>query len=128
MVLDVIDGWEVRVFEPLGHALRNQGSKGFDHLQLWHPSAGVSLLTPSILTGHQFEVYPLADWKYSESNYGTLWQLVREVLHLTLPRPSVVETLLEVFTEVYEEGAGVDSGTHRVLVEGNIVPALLPSK
>ena len=88
----------------------------------------MSLLTPSILTGHQFEIYPLADWKYSESDYSTLWQLVREVLHLTLPKPFIVETLLEVFTEVYEEGAGVDSEPHRVLSEITLHPAFLPSK
>ena len=128
VVLDVIEGWEVRVFEPVGAVECSLRMKGFDHLQFWHPPAGFSMLTPSILTGQEFEVYPFAHRKYSCADYQALRQTVREALHLTLPSPFIVETLLEIFTEVYENGRGVDSGLSSSLIGTSGFPSLLPSK
>lgn len=59
--------WEVRIFE--GKKQRYFLPRGMGHLQLWHPAAGVSVLTPSRLTGGRYEVFPVDDWKAQASNY-----------------------------------------------------------
>lgn len=102
VLLDVIEGWEIRVFEPGSRMERYFSDCGFDHLQLWHASLGFSLLTPSRLTEGRFEVYPLADWKYSVSDYRVLKEIVRQTIQIELPRHQMIETLLEVFIECSE--------------------------
>ena len=107
VVLDVIDGWEVRVFEPGGLFDRYFKERGYDHLQLWHPPSGFSLLTPSRLTRNEFEVFPFANWKYGQSDYRVLHQTVRQAMHFSLPRPFLVETLMEVFIEAGSDDSRV---------------------
>jgi hypothetical protein len=51
-----IGPWQVRRF-PLSSAKHEYcARRGFLHLQLWHREAGVSVLTPSRLTGDQFDI------------------------------------------------------------------------
>jgi hypothetical protein len=102
VLLDVIEGWEIRVFEPGSRMERYFSDCGFDHLQLWHAPTGFSLLTPSRLTEGRFEVFPLGGWKYSASDYRILQEIVRQTVQIDLPRRLVIETLLEVFIECSE--------------------------
>lgn len=53
----VLGDWEVRRhIEEQGHHVYF-ASRGFLHLQLWHPTARVSILTPSRLTHDRFEIW-----------------------------------------------------------------------
>src|SRR5688500_11007904 len=49
-----IDAWEVRVFADAKFGFFVQ--RGLWHVQLWHPYARVSVLTPSRLTGGAYEI------------------------------------------------------------------------
>jgi hypothetical protein len=55
------------------------------HLQLWHPGAGLSVLTPSALTAGRFEAFPVAGWKARTSCYGALYGLVWREAGVALP-------------------------------------------
>lgn len=48
--------WQVRRLAHGSAKLEYCARRGFLHLQLWHPQAGVSVLTPSRLTGDQYDV------------------------------------------------------------------------
>lgn len=52
--------WEVRQFAAGDAKLAYFTVRGFLHLQLWHPQAQISILTPSRLTAGHFEAW-LAD-------------------------------------------------------------------
>ncbi|MCA9690593.1 MAG: hypothetical protein R3A51_09190 [Nannocystaceae bacterium] len=56
--------WHVRQFPPGDARLAYFTPRGLLHLQLWHPEAGVSVLTPSRLTNGRFEVFPVDGWKH----------------------------------------------------------------
>lgn len=49
--------WEVWRHPEGQSAHRYFSSRGFLHLQLWHPTAHVSILTPSRLTRDRFEIW-----------------------------------------------------------------------
>jgi hypothetical protein len=70
------------------------------HLQLWHPMAGVSILTPSLLTRYEYEVFPVRGWKARAGDYARLKALVgaRQV-----PLPS--ESMLLVLEAFYVKDA-----------------------
>jgi hypothetical protein len=50
-------GWEIRVYPWNDIRHRTFAGKGMLHLQLWCPSAGVSILTPSQLTDSRYELW-----------------------------------------------------------------------
>jgi len=49
--------WEVRQFSARDTKHDYFAPRGFLHLQLWHPTAAISILTPSRLTGGNYEVH-----------------------------------------------------------------------
>lgn len=49
--------WEVRQFDRADRKHAYFAPRGFLHLQLWHPVACVSVLTPSRLTGGNYELW-----------------------------------------------------------------------
>jgi hypothetical protein len=69
-------GWEVRLFA--GQKFQYFVTRGFWHLQLWHPGASVSVLTPSRLTCGSYEVFPVAGWKARAPDVAGLRRLVEE--------------------------------------------------
>ncbi|MBX3185368.1 MAG: hypothetical protein KF819_00070 [Labilithrix sp.] len=71
-----LEGWEVRVFGD--RQFEYFATRGFWHVQLWHPRAGVSILTPSRLTRGFYEAFPVAGWKGQAPDYEHLATLVRE--------------------------------------------------
>lgn len=72
----VVGEWEVRVFADA--KFRYFVERGLWHAQLWHPTAGVSVLTPSRLTNDAYEVYPARGWKVRASTMAEVARLVAD--------------------------------------------------
>ena len=53
----VTGAWEVRQFPADDPKLAYFAPRGFLHVQLWHPGEGVSVLTPSKLTGGLYAIW-----------------------------------------------------------------------
>lgn len=87
----VVEGWEVRLFT--GRKLEYFVPRGFWHLQLWHPHARVSVLTPSRLTCGLYEAYPVANWKAQAPDYDKLVTLLGGMFTAKLPDRSVMMRL-----------------------------------
>jgi len=58
--IDSVGEWLVCQFPAGDQRLEYFADRGFLHLQLWHPIAEISVLTPSRLTEDCFEMYPYA--------------------------------------------------------------------
>jgi hypothetical protein len=95
-LLAEMDGWEVRDFAPDDPRHAYFAHRGFSHLQLWHPEAGISLLTPSRLTAGSYEVFPFVGWK-RRGDYATLRALIKSAHGVTLPSPSLIAATLRWF-------------------------------
>lgn len=100
-----VNGWEVRVFAPTDARRAYLAARGFGHLQLWHPEARVSILTPSRLTGGHFEVFPVEGWKYPVGDASAVREIVQQVFRLPLPRPARLAALVEWFVRAIERQA-----------------------
>ena len=59
--------------------------RGLLHLQLWHPAARVSVLTPSRLTCDRYEVFPVRGWKLAMDDLASLERVCRDLLRVELP-------------------------------------------
>src|SRR5687768_16947328 len=55
--------WEVRVFSESDPKFVYLMTHGMWHLQLFHPTRGISVLTPSALTRQCYELFPIRGWK-----------------------------------------------------------------
>jgi hypothetical protein len=103
-VLMSVGDWEVRAFGE-GERLRSYLiTRGFWHLQLWHNSR-LSILTPSRLTKHQFEGFPLYGRKHRESSYEQLCELFQREHGISPPGPMLVNALRRWFIERLEKEA-----------------------
>jgi hypothetical protein len=80
-----IDGWEVRVFPPDDRKFSYFVTRGFLHVQLWHPQARVSVLTPSRLTGGQYEAFPCGGWKAPVDEPAPLRDLIGRTHGIAMP-------------------------------------------
>lgn len=78
-----LGAWKALVFG--GRMLGYFAPRGLAHVQLWHERAGISVLTPSRLTGGRYEVFPVAGWKKRASDYRTLEWLVEQEHGVALP-------------------------------------------
>ncbi|WP_394843325.1 hypothetical protein LZC95_40530 [Pendulispora brunnea] len=87
----VLEGWEVRLFG--GRKFQYFVTRGFWHLQLWHPEARISVLTPSRLTQGFYETFPVANWKAQAPDYKSLVQLVTGMHEIRLPNYGEVARL-----------------------------------
>ncbi|WP_438004112.1 hypothetical protein WME89_35480 [Sorangium sp. So ce321] len=102
----VVAGWEVRLFG--GRRFEYLVTRGFWHLQLWHPEARVSVLTPSRLTRGLYEAYPIANWKAQAPDYEKLAALLGGLFAARLPEASAVLRLERALVaEVVRGGGGV---------------------
>ena len=97
VLVEYLGDWEIRIFSPTGTFHRYFAAKGMLHVQLWHPGARLSLLTPSPITAGRFEVYPLAGWKHARYGYHELAQEVRSGCGVELPRFDRVFGLMRMF-------------------------------
>ena len=84
-----IDGWEVRLFG--GRMFAYFVTRKLWHMQLWHPTARISILTPSRLTRGCYEAFPLACWKSQAPDYPSLVRLITGLR--STPLPSAADVL-----------------------------------
>jgi hypothetical protein len=89
-----VDGWDVRDFAHQDLRRAYLSASGFAHLQLWHPEARVSVLTPSRLTGDRFEAFPIAGWKRATRDYAELAALIEDAHGVRLLSRTIVEAVL----------------------------------
>jgi hypothetical protein len=94
VLLARVDGWELRDFPRSDERWAYLGTHGFAHLQLWNHDAGVSVLTPSRLTGDRFEAFPIAGWKWATESWERLCATVTREHHVTLLRPQLLRVAL----------------------------------
>ena len=96
--IETIGDWQVRVFSASSQLHRFFSRHGMLHVQLWHPEAGISVLTPSPITCGQYEVFPVAGWKYAQSDYARLVVDIQGSCGVTLPPQTVVEEVTYILT------------------------------
>jgi len=89
-----LDEWDVRMSVATSDEHRLLVVNGMFHIQLWHPQAKLSVLTPSPLTGHQFEASSLLGKPFRSESYDELAAVVRAALHVDMPH---VDRVREVF-------------------------------
>lgn len=82
---DRVGDWEVRAFATTDPKHDYFVRRGFLHLQLWHPQAGISVLTPSRLTLGRYEIFPINGWKLPETDLEEVAAIVREHHGVHLP-------------------------------------------
>jgi len=101
--------WEVRIFS--GRKFQYFVTRGFWHLQLWHPDARVSLLSPSRLTHGFYEALTATNWKIQAATYEALLPLVAGVSHATFLARAFVEQLERVLvTDIVRAATVSDDG------------------
>ncbi|WP_394826276.1 hypothetical protein [Pendulispora albinea] len=87
----MLEEWEVRLFG--GRKFQYFVTRGFWHLQLWHPVGRISILTPSRLTSGFYETFPVANWKAQAPDYRSLVQLVEGMHEIRMPSQAEVARL-----------------------------------
>jgi hypothetical protein len=87
--------FEVRAFPPSDPKHAYFAARALLHLQLWHPSAGVSLLTPSRLTRNAYELFPVDGWKRAVRSAEDARRLARYAHGVELPSPLQLAALIE---------------------------------
>jgi hypothetical protein len=97
VLLGHIDDWEVRDFAVDDPRHRYLLPRGFGHLQLWHPSAHLSILTPSRLTLDRYEAFPVAGWKRRAHDWAALAALLRAETDVQPPSPLSLRALARWF-------------------------------
>jgi hypothetical protein len=83
-----IGAWEVRLFT--GRKFQYFVTRGLWHAQLWHPTARISILTPSRLTCGRYEAFPIADWKGQTTDYEGIARRIAEAHTVALLAPGEV--------------------------------------
>jgi hypothetical protein len=94
--------WEVRQFAGEDARLAYFRSRGFHHLQLWHPGARISILTPSRLTAGRYEAWPEGSDRFSAVTWRELASRLESV---ELPGAVEVLALESWFVTREEPGA-----------------------
>jgi hypothetical protein len=91
--------WEVRAFPRDGRMHAYFAPRGLLHLQLWHPRARVSVLTPSRLTCGRYEIYPYEGRKLPVADMQALYRAMSALLRRELPPPARLVALERWFVE-----------------------------
>ncbi len=95
----------MRAFPRHGSTHRYFATRDLLHLQLWHPEACVSLLTPSRLTAHAYELFPIDGWKRAVGSAEAARRLARYELGVELPSPLRLAALIEWYVRSEERRA-----------------------
>jgi len=103
--LGQVGAWEVRAFARDGRAHAYFARRELLHLQLWHPEARVSLLTPSRLTGGAYELFPIDGWKCAVRSAEDARRLARYAHGIELPTPLRLAALIEWYVRSEERRA-----------------------
>jgi hypothetical protein len=99
-----IDGWELRLFGERKY--QYFVTRGLWHVQLWHPTARVSVLTPSRLTCGFYEAYPIASWKAQAPDYERLVARIAGVHSVALPSAGTLAKVEKAFVDDVVRGQG----------------------
>lgn len=94
--------WQIRGFAHDDPKFDYFARRGFLHLQLWHPRARISVLTPSRLTGGLFEVYPISGWKLPVLKPALLRALVLQHHGVEIPSRRQVALFVEWYVRAEE--------------------------
>lgn len=97
--------WEVRRFGEASMLFRYAAPRGVLHLQVWHPAARVSILTPSRITGGSFEAFPVAGWKLACRGWKDLARAIRREHALDVPSAGRMRSLERWFVTAEERRA-----------------------
>ena len=89
--------WEIRAFDRTGPFHLYFSSRDMLHLQFWNPYYGVSVLTPSKITGKLYEAFPLYDWKLASSSYAEIDKEIRKHFSTTLPALGDVDAIASAY-------------------------------
>jgi hypothetical protein len=100
-----LGAWEFRAFPPDDPKHRYFATRELLHLQLWHPDARVSLLTPSRLTAGAFELFPVDGWKCVVRSAEEARRLARYAHGVELPSPLRLAALIEWYVRSEERRA-----------------------
>ena len=103
--------WEVRV--STGRAFEYFVPRGRWHVQLWHPEAGISILTPSKLTAGAFEAYPSRGWKARSCDYGALRDWLEAEHDTPLPSDADMSWIERVLVDRIVASAGTSPAGER---------------
>ena len=82
-------GWEIRTYPWNSRLHRVASDNGTLHLQIWYPAVGLSILTPSRLTGGKYEVQ-MADERVRMCCAATMAEIVYDWAGVRLPCSRVV--------------------------------------
>jgi hypothetical protein len=104
-LLCTLGAWEVRAFAPDDARHTYFVKRELLHLQLWHPAAGVSVLTPSRLTAGAFELFPVDGWKCAVRSAEEARRLARYAHGVELPTPLRLAALIEWYVRAQERRA-----------------------
>ncbi len=85
MLVGHIDEWELRIFDPSGRWHEYFAPRGLLHLQLWNEEYGISLISPSQLTLHRYELHHPACWKFAHRELCEIESKLAEYCGLRLP-------------------------------------------
>ena len=77
--------WEIRAFDRTGPFHLYFSTREMLHLQLWNPYFGISVLSPSKITGHLYEAFPLFGWKLAAASYAEIEREIVKRFSTTLP-------------------------------------------
>lgn len=97
-------GWELRQFRETDSRRDYFAKKGFGHVQLWHAETGTSIVTPSRLTGGEFELHVFGE-RYS----ARLWKTIARGLvarDIATPLASELRAVERWFVLAPETAAG----------------------
>ena len=97
VVLTRADDWQVRSFLLTDPKFEYFAPRGLWHLQLWHPEAGISILTPSGLTLDRYEVFPIGEWKWRVKSHEELVSLLDGVHGVQPPSAGTLHNLESFF-------------------------------
>lgn len=100
----VIDGWELRLFGE--RKFQYFVTRGLWHVQIWHPTGRVSVLTPSRLTCGFYEAYPIANWKAQAPDYKRLVALIAGVHSVALSCAATLAKVGKAFVDDVVRGQG----------------------
>lgn len=89
------EGWQVRQIPINDPRLPYLACNGFFHLQLWHPEAGISLLSPSRLTNGAWELWSEQTGLHRLRCAGRIGEVLREAGLPALLAPCCLQRVLE---------------------------------
>lgn len=98
-------GWQLRAYPKGDPRHEFFAPRGLLHLQLWHPAARVSVLTPCQLTRGRLELFPVQGRRLRLSSYWQLRDLLKQHHQIEPPSPPVLAAAIRWFVVRAERGS-----------------------